>query len=150
MTRKTKLHLVGQDPADIFDDLDKLKADSMTPAQQASPSKGWRRYSTEVPREWELRLQRATRISSYRLALELLYQKWRAEQGKYGRKGEPVIVSSEVVKIAGLSTRSMDNALSDGEGPEGRACGAPKGGLRVHLCSMFRSKRHGGGSRFTP
>ena len=112
MTGKTRLRLVGQDPADIFDDLDKLKADSMAPAQRA-PSKGWQRYSTEVPREWELRLQRATRISSYRLALELLYRKWRAEQDKHGRKGEPVIVSGEVVKIAGLSTRSMDNALSE-------------------------------------
>jgi hypothetical protein len=111
MTRKTKLHLVGQDPADIFDDLDKLKADSTAPVQQAL--KGWRRYSTTVPREWELRLQRATRISTYRLAHELLYQKWFAEQGNYGRKGEPVIVSSEVVKLAGLSTRSMDNALSE-------------------------------------
>ena len=36
MTRKTKLHLVGQDPADIFNDLDKLKADSTAPTQQAT------------------------------------------------------------------------------------------------------------------
>jgi hypothetical protein len=34
MTRKTKLHLVGQDPADIFNDLEKLKADSTAPASR--------------------------------------------------------------------------------------------------------------------
>ena len=34
MKRKTKLHLVGQDPADIFNDLEKLKADSTAPASR--------------------------------------------------------------------------------------------------------------------
>ena len=75
--------------------------------------RGWQRHSTTVPREWELRLKQATRISTYRLALELLYRRWRVEQGKFGRKGEPVIVSSEVTKEAGLSTRSMQNALCE-------------------------------------
>ena len=31
--RKAKLYLVGQDPAEIFNDLDKLKSDLTTPAQ---------------------------------------------------------------------------------------------------------------------
>jgi hypothetical protein len=32
--RKPKLYLVGQDPADIFDDLDKLKSDLTAPPQR--------------------------------------------------------------------------------------------------------------------
>ena len=59
-----------------------------------------------------MRLQQATRISTYRLALELLYRRWRADQDKFGRVGQPVIVSSEVIRAAGLSARSAANALS--------------------------------------
>ena len=42
--------------------------------QQARKSKrkGWQRNYTLVPREWELRLLEATRISTYRLAHEIL------------------------------------------------------------------------------
>ena len=52
--------------------------------QQARKStrKGWRRICTVVPRAWELRLLEASRISTYRLAHELLYLHW------YG-KGAP-------------------------------------------------------------
>ena len=111
MTRKTKLHLVGQDPADIFDDLDKLKAGSAVAKPPEPTRKGWQRHGTTVPREWELRLKQATRISTYRLALELLYRRWRTDQDKFGRAGQPVIVSSEVTSEAGLSARSAANAL---------------------------------------
>ena len=63
--------------------------------QQARKSKrkGWQRICTVVPREWELRLLEAKRISTYRLAIELLYLHW------YG-KGKPVTVSSKVAKAA--------------------------------------------------
>ena len=46
--------------------------------QQARKSKrkGWQRICTVVPREWELRLLEAKRISTYRLAIELLYLHW--------------------------------------------------------------------------
>ena len=38
-------------------------------AEPAAPArKGWRRVSTTVPREWEVRLREATRTSTYRLA----------------------------------------------------------------------------------
>jgi thymidylate synthase (FAD) len=33
MKRRPKLHLVGQEPTDIFQDLDQLRADLATPAQ---------------------------------------------------------------------------------------------------------------------
>ena len=32
--RRAKLYLVGQDPADIFDDLDKLKSDLTSPPER--------------------------------------------------------------------------------------------------------------------
>jgi len=46
--------------------------------QQArkSKSKEWQRHCTVIPRVWELRLLEAKRISTYRLAHELLYLNW--------------------------------------------------------------------------
>jgi hypothetical protein len=114
MKRRPRLRMVGPDPADIFNDLDKLGADSALPQGEpkaTAPRKQWHRYGTMVPREWELRLKRATRVSTYHLAHELLYRHWRAAQGKYGRDDGPVIVSSELAKAAGLSARSTRNAL---------------------------------------
>ena len=76
--------------------------------QQARKSKrkGWQRNYTQVPREWELRLLGAKRISTYRLAIELLYLHW------YG-KGKPVTVSSKMAREVRLSIRSKWNALSE-------------------------------------
>ena len=61
---------------------------------------------TLVPREWELRLLEAKRISTYRLAIELLYLHW------YG-KGKPVTVSSKVAQAAKISARSKWEALAE-------------------------------------
>ena len=102
---------MNQDPFDI----DKLRADpalmqrALDRQARTSKLKGWQRICTVVPREWELRLLRAKRINTYRLALELLYLHW------YG-KGKPVIVSSKVVAAAGISTRSKWRALAELEG----------------------------------
>jgi hypothetical protein len=76
--------------------------------QQARKSKrkGWQRICTLVPREWELRLLEAKRVSTYRLAIELLYLHW------YGN-GKPVTVSSTVAKAAKLSDRSKSRALTE-------------------------------------
>ena len=76
--------------------------------QQAHKSKrkGWQRIYTLVPREWELRLLDAKRISTYRLAIELLYLHWSG-------KGKPVTVSSKVAQGVRLSIRSKWNALSE-------------------------------------
>ena len=35
--RRPKLYLVGQDPAEIFDDLDKLKSDLTSPPERSDP-----------------------------------------------------------------------------------------------------------------
>jgi hypothetical protein len=75
-------------------------------APNASRRKGWLRKYTLVPREWEQRLLNAKRVSTYRLAIELLYLRW------YG-KGEPIAVSSKVAKAAKLSVRTKWNALAE-------------------------------------
>ena len=62
-----------------------------------------------IPRELEMRLLEAKRVSTYRLAIELLYLHW------YG-KGKPVTVSGKVAKAANLSVRSKGNAIAELEG----------------------------------
>jgi hypothetical protein len=76
--------------------------------QQARKSKrkGWQRHCTVVPREWELRLLEAKRISTYRLAHEILYLHW------YG-KGKPVTVSGKVARAVKISARSKWEALAE-------------------------------------
>ena len=93
--------------------LEKLRADpaliqQVLLEQQARKSKrkGWQRHCTIVPRAWELRLLQAKRISTYRLAIELLYLHW------YG-KGKSVTVSSNVAKAVKISARSKWEALAE-------------------------------------
>jgi hypothetical protein len=76
--------------------------------QQARKSKrkGWQRLCTVLPREWELRLLEAKRISTYRLAIELLYLHW------YG-KGKPITVSSKVARAVKISATSKWEALKE-------------------------------------
>ena len=76
--------------------------------QQACKSKrkGWQRNYTRVPREWELRLLGAKRISTYRLAIELLYLHWY-------NNGKPVTVSSKVAQVVRISARSKWDALAE-------------------------------------
>jgi hypothetical protein len=76
--------------------------------QQARKSKRkeWQRLYTVIPREWELRLLEAKRISTYRLAIELLYLHWHG-------KGKPITVSSKVAKAVKLSVRSKWRALAE-------------------------------------
>jgi hypothetical protein len=62
------------------DDIDvKSRVDRICPQARKSKRKGWQRLCTVVPRAWELRLLEAKRVSTYRLAIELLYLHW------YGR-----------------------------------------------------------------
>ena len=76
--------------------------------QQArkSKQKGWQRCYAVVPRAWEQRLLEAKRVSTYRLAIELLYLHW------YD-KGKPIAVTGRVAKAAKLSVRSKSNALAE-------------------------------------
>jgi len=83
-----------------------VRATKRANAPNASKRKGWQRNYTQVPREWELQLLEAKRISTYRLAHELLYLHW------YG-KGKPVAVTSRVAKAANISASSKWNALKE-------------------------------------
>ena len=67
---------------------------------------GWLRKYTLMPREWEQRLLEAKRISTYRLAHEILYLHW------YG-KGKPVTVSGKVARAVKISARSKWEALAE-------------------------------------
>ena len=68
--------------------------------------KGWQRHYTLVPREWEARLLKAKRVSTFRLALELLYQHWH-------NGGKTIVISSKIMRAAQLSLRSRWNALAE-------------------------------------
>lgn len=59
--RRAKLYLVGQDPAEIFNDLDKLKSDLITP-----PARRTRATETfaRVPHDRALALYKQHRLSS--------------------------------------------------------------------------------------
>ena len=74
--------------------------------ERKSKRKGWQRVYTVLPREWELRLLRTKRISTYRLAIELLYLHW------YGN-GKPVTVSNKVAQVVKISARSKWEALAE-------------------------------------
>ena len=80
--------------------------------------KGWQRNYTLVPREWELRLLEAKRVSTYRLAIELLYLHW------YDN-GKPVTVSSKVAKAASSPPIEMECSRRAG------TAGPDRGGSRA-------------------
>jgi hypothetical protein len=67
---------------------------------------GWQRICTVLPREWELRLLKAKRISTYRLAIELLYLHWKGN-------GKPVTVSGKVAQAVKIAARSKWEALAE-------------------------------------
>ena len=95
--------LAGPDDLDV----EKLRVDPEFEQQaRKSKRKGWQRLCTVVPRAWELRLLEAKRVSTYRLAIELLYLHWY-------NNGKPVTVSSKVAQAAKISVRSKWEALAE-------------------------------------
>ena len=83
-----------------------VRATKRASAPNASRRMGWLRKYTLVPREWEQRLLNAKRVSTYRLAIELLYLHWY-------NKGKPVTVSGKVAQAAKISVRSKWEALAE-------------------------------------
>lgn len=67
---------------------------------------GWLRSFTQVPRTWEEKLLEAKRVSTFKLAHELLYMNWCG-------KGGPIAVTSHVASAAKLSARSKWRALRE-------------------------------------
>ena len=88
------------------DEIAKLRVDPTLMRQLRKSKEGWQRHYTLVPREWELRLLEAKRISTYHLAIELLYLHWY-------NNGKPVTVSSKVALAAKISVRSKWEALAE-------------------------------------
>jgi hypothetical protein len=95
---------------DIFDDFAKLRIDpaavreaaAKVKAAKAKPAKAkskWRRYYIRVPCTWSDRLETATRIGTYRLALHLLYAAWR-NGGRPIRLGNVALVKGSVTPRA--------------------------------------------------
>jgi hypothetical protein len=81
---------------------------SPTQLQQAKAArpKKWRRHYVQFPWAWAERLQAAKRISTYRLALLLLYEHWRTG-------GQSIELSNSASKQEGLTRWSKWNALAE-------------------------------------
>jgi hypothetical protein len=94
--------------SDVFDDLTALQVDPAD-TRPHHRSKGWQRKFIMVPWLWVERLQSAKRTSTYRLALVLIYESWRAG-------GRPVALSNVFARTGGVSPRSKWNALAELEG----------------------------------
>lgn len=76
-----------------------------TPQPPARPSRERRRF-VQVPWTWAKRLKKVKRVSTYHLALVLLYEHWRGG-------GKPIVLSNLAVQAEGLSPRSKWNALAE-------------------------------------
>jgi hypothetical protein len=83
-----------------------LNAEQINRLQARKQRKAWRREYVRVPWAWVERLQAARRVSTYRLALLLLYEHWRTG-------GQPVVLSNIWSQAEGLSPRSKWNALAE-------------------------------------
>jgi hypothetical protein len=70
-----------------------------TQAKPRRKSKKWQRHYVQVPWSWVERLQSAKRISTYRLALLLLYEAWK-------NGGKPLALSNVLAAEAGLSRQT--------------------------------------------
>jgi hypothetical protein len=64
----------------------------------------WRRHYVRVPWAWVERLRATKRVSTYQLALVLLYEHWRTG-------GKEIVLSNVAMQAEGLTRRSKWNAL---------------------------------------
>ena len=110
MKRRPKLHLVGQEPVDIFKDLDQLRADLTTPGQQ-------RKRATEtfarIPHDKALGLYRH-KLSRHGWAI--LFELDRAILKAGGQN--PVRLWSGRLRAAGLNYQPRARALRELERAE--------------------------------
>jgi len=84
-------------------DLERLRIDPEQAIRLTKPKK-WRRHFVRVPWVWVERLQKAKRISTYRLALLLVYEHWRTG-------ARPIVLSNVLTDAEGLSNRSKSRAI---------------------------------------
>ena len=92
---------------DIFDNLDALRSGSIDLlAARPAAKKKWQRRFVQFPWIWVERLKAVRRVSTYRLALLLLYEHWR-------RGGQPIVLSNLLSQTEGLARRSKWNAATE-------------------------------------
>jgi DNA-binding MarR family transcriptional regulator len=104
------------------------------PRVQRKPAnaKKWHRRFVHVPWEWTVRLRAAKRVSTYGLALLLLYEHWR-------NGGQPIVLSNVLAADVGLPRRSKSRALAELEQLElVRMERHPRKSPRVTLCQIPR------------
>jgi hypothetical protein len=89
---------------DAFE-LEQLRIDPERVIKPVKPKK-WRRHFVRVPWTWVERLQKAKRVSTYRLALLLVYEHWRTG-------ARPVVLSNVFTQAEGLSRRSKWRAIAE-------------------------------------
>jgi hypothetical protein len=110
MKKRPKLHLVGQDPADVFQDLDQLRADL------AAPSQGRKRLAetfARIPHDKALELYRR-KLSRHGWAI--LHELDRAILKAGGQN--PVRLWSGRLRAAGLNHQTRARALRELERAE--------------------------------
>ena len=116
-------------------DLARLRVDLADPLfRRVGKPKKWRREYVQFPWTWIEGLQAAKRVSTYRLALLLVYEHWRMG-------GRPIVLSNALVVTEGVSRRTKWNALVELEGlglvrVERRSRKSP----RLILCHLPRDK----------
>jgi hypothetical protein len=86
-------------------DLASLRVDFERVRQPAKPKK-WQRHYVNVPWQWVERLRESKRISTYRLALVLLYEHWRTG-------GRTIVLSNVFTFTEGLPARSKWRAIAE-------------------------------------
>jgi hypothetical protein len=85
---------------------EELIAKQKKPAAQTGRPKKWRREFVRMPWSWAERLQATRRVSTYRLALLLLYEHWRTG-------GRTIPLSNVGLAGEGLDRRAKWRALAD-------------------------------------
>jgi hypothetical protein len=100
MKKRPKLHLVGQDPADIFADLDRLRDDFRTPGQRRARSK---ETFARIPHDKALKLRVSGTAWSVLIELDRIILK--------GRGQNPVRFWSPRLRAAGITTHKRAYAL---------------------------------------
>jgi hypothetical protein len=110
MKRRPKLHLVGQEPTDIFQDLDQLRADLATPAQ---PRKRATETFARIPHDRALELYRR-KLSRH--AWAILFELDRALLKTGGQN--PVRLWSGRLRAVGLYRQTRARALRELERAE--------------------------------
>jgi hypothetical protein len=102
--------------------LDHLRIDPTRMVKtKAVRMKRWRKQYVQFPWEWAERLQSTKRVSTYRLALVLVYESWRLG-------GRPIALSNVFALTEGLSRRSKWRSLTELE--------------RLGLIHVERRRRH--------